>query len=104
VGHESKVVALSQDYGNRIAYFGWIKPKPWKIKGNIDQNPQLNSEMDPFEEYFREFTAGFDYFVITRMNEFRKQEQLHDYLYENFDVLEDGGSYIIFDLNKELDS
>ena len=104
VGHESKVVALSQDYGNRIAYFGWIKPKPWKIKDNFDQTPQLNSEMDPFEEYFREFTAGFDYFLITRMNEFHQQEQLHDYLYENFDILEDGGSYIIFDLNKELDS
>ena len=104
VGHESKVIVLSQDYGNRIAYFGWIKPKLWKIKGNIDQAPNLNSEMDPFEEYFREYTAGYDYFVITRVSEFHRQEQLHDLLYEYFDVFEEGGGYIIFDLNKELDS
>ena len=104
VGRESKVVTLSQDYGNRIAYYGWIKPRPWRIGGNIDQAPQLNSEVDPFEEYFREYTAGFDYFVITHIEEFQRQEQLHDILYENFDVFEEGGGYIIFDLNKELDS
>jgi hypothetical protein len=103
VGHESKVVALSQDYGNRIAYFGWIKPKDWRIRKNIDQAPILNSEMDPFEEYFRDYTAGFDYFIITRIKEFQRQEQLHDLLYENFDIFEEGGGYIIFDLNKELD-
>jgi len=104
VGRESKVVVLSQDYGNRISYFGWIKPKPWKDGDNIDQSPHLNSEMDPFEEYFREYTAGFDYFVITRINEFHRQEQLHDLLYEKFDIFEEGGGYIIFNLNKELDS
>jgi len=104
VGHESKVIALSQDYGNRIAYFGWIKPKPWKIGINIDQTPHLNGEMDPFEEYFREYTTGYDYFVITRINEFHRQEQLQDLLYENFEILEEGGGYIIFDLNKEFDS
>ncbi|MCK4489608.1 MAG: glycosyltransferase family 39 protein, partial [Anaerolineales bacterium] len=30
VGHESKVVALSQDYGYRLSYFGWIAVQPWK--------------------------------------------------------------------------
>lgn len=104
VGHESKVVALSQDYGNRIAYFGWIKPKPWKSGENIDQAPVLDSEMDQFEEYFREYTAGYDYFLITRISELHRQEQLDNFLNENFDILEEGGGYIIFDLNKELDS
>jgi 4-amino-4-deoxy-L-arabinose transferase-like glycosyltransferase len=104
VGHESKVVTLSQDYGNRIAYFGWIKPKDWKAFKNNNQTPILDSGMDPFEEYFREFTAGYDYFVITRIKEFHRQEQLHDILYEKFDIFEEGGGYIIFDLNKELDS
>ncbi len=104
MGHESKVVALSQDYGNRIAYFGWIKPKPWKSGENIDQAPILDSEIDQFEEYFREYTAGYDYFLITRISEFRRQEQLDNFLNEKFDILEEGGGYIIFDLNKELDS
>ena len=104
VGRESKVVTLSQDYGNRIAYYGWIKPKDWKAFKNNIQNPILDSEMDPFEEYFREFTAGFDYFIITRIKEFERQEQLHDLLYENFDIFEEGGGYIIFNLNRELDT
>ena len=104
VGRESKVVTLSQDYGNRIAYYGWIKPKDWKAFKNNDQTPILESGMDPFEEYFREFTEEFDYFIITRIKEFQRQEQLFDFLYENFDIFEEGGGYIIFDLNKELDS
>ena len=103
VGHDSKVVTLSQDYGNRIAYFGWIRPLPWNIGRNIDQAPHIK-EIDPFEEYFREFTTGYDYFVITNINEFHRQEQLHDILYENFDIFEEGGGYIIFNLKKELDS
>ncbi len=104
VGRESKVVTISQDYGNRIAYYGWIKPKDWRIRKNIDQSPQLNSEIDPFEKYFREYTAGYDYFLITWIKEFERQERLHDLLYENFEIFEEGGGYIIFDLNKELDS
>jgi len=104
VGRESKVVTLSQDYGNRIAFYGWIKPKDWKAFKNNDQTPILDSGMDPFEEYFREVTAGFDYFIITRIKEFQRQEQLFDFLYENFDILEEGDGYIIFDFNKELDS
>ncbi len=104
VGRESKVVTLSQDYGNRIAYYGWIKPKDWKAFRNNDQTLILDGGMDPFEEYFREFTAEFDYFIITRIKEFQRQEQLFDFLYESFDIFEEGGGYIIFDLNKELDS
>jgi len=104
VGRESKVVTLSQDYGNRIAYYGWIKPKDWKAFRKNDQTPILDGGMDPFEEYFREFTAEFDYFIITRIKEFQRQEQLFDFLYESFDIFEEGGGYIIFDLNKEFDS
>jgi hypothetical protein len=104
MGHDSKIIALSQDYGNRIAYFGWIKPKPWKTVGNIDQTSNLESEMDLFDEYFREFIEGYDYFVITRITVFNRQELLHDTLYQNFEIHEEDTGYIIFDLNKELDS
>ncbi|MCJ7716733.1 MAG: glycosyltransferase family 39 protein, partial [Anaerolineales bacterium] len=104
VGNDSKVIALSQDYGNRIAYFGWIKPKPWNAGSNIDQTSTLESEIDSFEEYFREFSEGYDYFVITRVSELHRQELLHNYLNENFHVLEEDAGYIIFDLNNELDS
>lgn len=104
VGHDSKVIALSQDYGNRIAYFGWIKPKPWKIGGNIDQTSNLESEMVLFEEYFREFIEGYDFFVITRITVFNRQELLHDTLFQNFEIHEQDTGYIIFNLNKELDS
>jgi len=104
MGHDSKIIALSQDYGNRIAYFGWITPKPWKIGGNIDQTSNLESEMDLFEVYFRDFIEGYDYFVITRITVFNRQELLNDTLFQNFEIHEVDTGYIIFDLNKELDS
>jgi hypothetical protein len=103
VGHESKVIALSQDYGYRIAYYGWIRPKFWKIRGNIDLTPNLNGEMDSFEEYFREYTAGYDYFIVTTMNELRRQERLSEELYGHYPIVAEGGGYVIFNLRERSD-
>jgi hypothetical protein len=100
---EAKIVALSQDYGYRLSYFGWRVVYPWKGKEDLRYIELRDSTVDPFSERFSEFTTDYDYFIITRMSEFRRQEALFNELNEHYPIVEEGGGYMIFDLRERQD-
>ncbi len=100
---EDKIVALSQDYGYRLSYFGWRVVFPWKGKEDLRYIELRDSEVDPFSERFSEYITDYDYFIITRMSEFRRQKELFNELNDYYPVLVEGGGYMIFDLRERLD-
>jgi len=101
VDRKAKIAVLSQDYGNRIAYFGWISPKVWNPpQGQIAE--LRGSEGDAFEGEFNQFVENMDYFIVTWMNALERQEKLHDKLYQTYQIHEQGGGYVIFDLNSKV--
>ena len=97
---DAKIITLSQDYGNRIAFYGWIVPTQWKNTGDTAYDQLRGNESDPFPERFEEYTEGYDYFLITQLNQLEKQEDLFNHLNDNFTVHVEGGGYIIYDLNQ----
>lgn len=103
VGREAKVVALSQDYGFRIQYYGWIKPRVWLGTKDMEHAALQGAEADPFTERFAKYIAGYDYFLVTRLNELERQKDLHDELYNNYTIYKEGSGYVIFNLKKPLE-
>lgn len=100
---ESKVVALSQDYGYRLSYYGWLAVHPWKGTEDLRYIELRDSEVDPFSKRFEEFSKTYDYFVVTRMKEFRRQNKLHQELYNHYPIIKEGGGYVIFNLQERFD-
>ena len=100
---EAKIVALSQDYGYRLSYFGWRSVYPWKGIEDLRYIELRDFEVDPFSERFSEYLTGYDYFIITRMEEFRRQKELYNELHDHYSIVVEGGGYIIFDLRERFE-
>jgi 4-amino-4-deoxy-L-arabinose transferase-like glycosyltransferase len=101
VDQGAKVITISQDYGNRIGFYGWVIHKHWGFRGDLPYSQLRGGTQDPFLERFNEFTSGHDYFVVTSMNQLKKQEELFNHLNDNFKVHVEGEGYIIYDLNQD---
>jgi len=102
LGRSSSVIGLTQDYGNRLAYWGWKVTEQWPTTG--DQNlRELAGVAKSFDEIFSERVEGKDYFVITNFNQFDSQPDLKDKLFNTYSILEEGPDYIIFDLQNPLE-
>lgn len=103
VSPASKIVALSQDYGFRLSYYGWRLVYPWKGSEDLRYTELRESEVDPFSERFSQFSSDYDFFIVTRMGELRRQEQLYEELYGHYPILVEGGGYVIFDLRERIE-
>ena len=101
IGHASKVVALTHDYGYRLNYWGFIQATLWSTSGDIAVSELSGATQDPFMQQFQEKTQGYNYFLVTLINDFNSQNELHDYLYANYPY-EEGEGYVLFNLQKPL--
>jgi hypothetical protein len=101
LGRSTPVIGLTQDYGNRLAYWGWKSTEQWPTTG--DQNlRELAGKAKSFDEIFTERVAGMQYFLITNFNQYNKQEDLKNKLSSTYPVLDQTPDYIIFDLQHPL--
>jgi 4-amino-4-deoxy-L-arabinose transferase-like glycosyltransferase len=102
LGHTTPVLGLTQDYGNRLAYWGWQQTDEWPTTG--DQNlRELAGVAKTFDEIFDDRTAGKEYFVITNFNQFDRQPDLQEKLFNTYPIVEQTSEYIIFDLQHPLE-
>ncbi len=102
LGHTTPVLGLTQDYGNRLAYWGWQELDEWPTTG--DQNlRELAGVAKTFDEIFTEWIAGKKYFVITHFKQFDNQPELQEKLYSTYPVIEETSEFIIFDLQHPLE-
>lgn len=96
--HQPSVIAVTQDYGYPLVYWGWQKVTLW---------PEARSEVfgaraGDLATRFDRLTRGKIYFLVTDFEELRRQAGLEDYLRGHFPVHAEGEGYVIFDLTRPL--
>jgi hypothetical protein len=98
VGHMPSVVALSQDYGYPLVYWGWQRATIWpEYRGGV-----FSGNTSGIEKRFNILTKDQIYFLVTDFDELSLQPELEEYLYTNYPTHGDGDGYIIFDLTQPL--
>jgi hypothetical protein len=102
VGHDTEVVSLSQDYSNRVSYYGWIDPLNWPGVAHFNYRELRGGKPVEFDEWFAEYTMGKDFFLVTRIKELNRQPQLKEALYNGYEIYAEGEGYIVFDLKRPL--
>ncbi len=98
--HGSGVVALTQDYGGRLAYWGWQNAIIWPNSGDIDYHDVRGASFK-FSQTFRNLTQGKHYFLVTDFAELERQPQLQQQL-AGFSVYQQGDGFVIYDLTRPV--
>ncbi len=88
------VIALTQDYGFDLMYWGWRKVDLWPIATNLAAFK--NSQRD-LAARFSELTAGDRYFLVTAFGQLDGQPELRKIL-ESYTVAAQGPGYVLYDL------
>ncbi len=102
VDRKKKIIALDEDYGYRLAYWGWINARIWPSYGDLNYQQKLKKPTPEFRRIFSSLTSGMDYFVITWFDELDYQPELRAQLFGNYPVYAQREGYIIFDLKHPL--
>ncbi|MCD6401095.1 MAG: glycosyltransferase family 39 protein [Anaerolineales bacterium] len=95
---DGKAIALSQDYGHRLMYYGWRKVSCFPNSAQQNLSELRGNTGKDFYEMFQEKTKGYDYFVVTSLNQLNKQPLLKSILQENYPALKQGDGFVIYDL------
>jgi len=96
---DGKIIALTQDYGYPLMYYGQRKVSLWPNRGEKTL-ASLRGSAKEFEDHFSKRTEGMSYFVITAFNQFNDQPDLKQYLADNYPLVAQGTGYLIYDLEK----
>jgi 4-amino-4-deoxy-L-arabinose transferase-like glycosyltransferase len=100
LNHAPNVIALTQDYGTRLAYWGWQDALIWPNSGDIDYHEVRGATFDAAQR-FTKLTAGNAYFLVTDFDELDRQPELKTLL-DDFTIFTQGDGYIIYDLQHPL--
>ncbi len=88
VNHQPGVISITTDYGYPLAYYGWQNTSLWPASVDI-QN---------FDKTYQQLLSNKDYFLVTDFDEFNRQPELQKRLSENFPILVQNRTYLVFDL------
>ena len=94
---EARVVALTQDYGSRLEYWGWRGSLNWPYLGDAGY-ANLRRGTLSFDDLFERYSSKMSYFLVTDFDEFDRQAQLKERLLNFYPVVAQGDGYLIFDL------
>ena len=92
-------MALTQDYGQRLNYWGWQNAEIWPNSGDIDYHELRGASFNSSTNFAR-MTSGKDFFLVTDFQELDRQPDLKKSL-SAFPVSVQGDSYIIYDLRNQ---
>jgi hypothetical protein len=98
---DRKVVALTQDYGFRLMYYGWRKVNLWPISSEQGL-AELRGSHKEFQNIFTRRTAAQDYFLVTDFDQLDRQPELKQILDEKYPLFASGTGYLIYDLQHPL--
>jgi hypothetical protein len=90
------VIGLTQDYGSRLAYWGWKGITSWPTFGDLNYG-SLRGSQSQFDAKFENLTAKKDLFIVTDFEEYNLQLLLKDKL-SQYPVFAQGDEYIIYQL------
>jgi 4-amino-4-deoxy-L-arabinose transferase-like glycosyltransferase len=101
LGHDRKVIGLTQDYGYRLSYYGWVENTNFLTSGDINYRELGGIQIDE-ETAFKSAVAGKDIFVVTLFSELDRQPKIKSILYNGYPILEQKSDYVIFDLRHPI--
>ena len=97
----ARIVALTQDYGSRLQYWGWRTAATWPYVGDTNYVNARGGSFS-FEGVFNRYSSQRDFFLVTDLEEFERQPDLQERLRTSFSVYAQANDYLIFDLNNPL--
>ncbi len=95
----TRVLALTENYGSRLEYWGWHTPNTWPSLGEMSHSQLRGGTIDSFDEMFEGYTGKRDLFLVTDFDEWKAQKQLHERL-SSYQIYAEGEGYVIYDLRK----
>jgi len=99
LGPDARLVALTQDYGSRLAYWGWLDPAVWPLAGDLAYHVGLRGAQDDFEKQFDALALKRDFFLVTLPDELESQPLLKERL-AAYPLYRQGTGYVIYDLRE----
>ncbi|MHC2069801.1 ArnT family glycosyltransferase [Bremerella sp. T1] len=102
VGVGGNVVAITEDYARGLKYHSYLDAHHWPHGGDLKlqeaAGEKVESDTTRLENFRRD---GATHFVVIMTERVRGEQQILQYLSENFEMSTGGdGKYVIFDLNK----
>lgn len=91
------VIGLTQDYGSRLAYWGWVNPTSWPTSGDLIYHADLRGAENDFELSFAAVVSKKELFLVTDFDELKRQPLLKEKL-SGVPIFAEGDGYVIFDL------
>jgi dolichyl-phosphate-mannose-protein mannosyltransferase len=93
----ARVIALTQDYGSRLQYWGWRTASTWPYVGDVGY-ANMRGGVFSFDDLFNRYSSKMQYFLVTDFDEFNRQPELKARLVNVYPVSFQGDGYLIFDL------
>jgi len=97
LGHVNPAIGLTQDYGSRLAFWGWQDISSWYYSEDLNLRDLAGKDID-LKQRFESLIQGKCYFVVTQFSRFDDQPEIQQILYENYPVYMSNSSYLIFQL------
>ena len=95
------VVGLTQDYGYRMAYYGWDSIANWPGSGDLALRDMAGRPEKDLQALIEKEVKGKTRFLVTWFDDYARQPELKDYLESTYPV-ERGDGYLVFDLTHPL--
>ncbi|NWF62954.1 MAG: glycosyltransferase family 39 protein [Chloroflexi bacterium] len=92
------LAGLTQDYGARLAYWGWQNSSSWPTSGDLRYAEERGGRQD-LEEQFDAIASKKDLFIVTDFDDFERQSALQEKL-SAYPIFAEGDGYIIYSLMK----
>jgi hypothetical protein len=94
-------VGLTQDYGSRLAYWGWKNISSWPTHGDLIYHNDLRGAHDgrDFGKQFEELALKKELFLVTDLSDLALQPFLQEKLLE-YPVFAKGNGYVIYDISQ----
>jgi len=96
LNHETVAIALTEDYGSRLQYFGWTSAAYWPASGDIYAS-SLKGEDFIFDKEFKRRTQSKALFLVTDFKDLKAQPDLQTRL-STYPIFAQGEDYVIYDL------
>jgi len=100
VGHSTRTIFLSSDYGVALEYHGLLAGTPWPLAADLEWERLAGvaglHPLQRLDELRRDEAA--DYFIVEDLAEFNAQPELKDILTQTYPVLASSSEYLIYDL------
>ncbi len=90
------IAGLTQDYGARMAYWGWQNIGSWPSYGDLLYSSERGGNQK-FEEQFNAIISKKELFIVTDFKDFELQPFLREKL-KTYPIFAEGDGYVIYQL------